>query len=140
MWSRRVIGETEREGGREWELPVGTDFSQNSRPYIVLKFPRNPHAMFVFYWSLLTPNAMLVFHWTWLTITRCLLFIGHALHPHIACFSLAMVYTHAMIVLHWSQLTPTHSLFLVIILLILSTAGVAGNNIHRFIVSQGDIS
>ena len=38
-------------------------------------------------------------------------------------FSLAMVYTHAMLILHWSQLTPMHSLFSVIILLILSMTG-----------------
>ena len=53
---------------------------------------------------------------------RCLLFIGHALPSHDACFSLAMVYTHVMLVVHWSQLTPTHSLFPVINLLVLSTA------------------
>ena len=66
------------------------------------------------------PHAMLVFHWPWFTPTQCLLFIGHSLHPCNACFSLAMIFTHAILVLHWSQLTPTHSLFLVIILLILS--------------------
>ena len=68
-------------------------------------------------------HALLVFHWSWFTPTHCLLFIGHGLYPCNACFSLAMIYTDAMFVLHWSQLILTHSLFLVTILLILSTAG-----------------
>ena len=57
-----------------------------------------------------------------LTPTRCCLLIGRGLHPRKACFSLDMVYIHAMLVLHWSLLSLMHSLFPVIILLILSTA------------------
>ena len=72
--SRRAIGESLHTWRNCWEsvLPAGTDFSQNSRPYIVLKFTHNPHTLFV---------------------------------------------------LHLSQPTATHSLFPVIILLILSMAG-----------------
>ena len=126
---------------------VGTSFSQNSWPYLVLKFPRDSYIMLVFHCSWLTPtqylffighslhphnacfslpkpyiHAMLVFYWPWFTPTQCLLFIFHAFYPCNACFSLAMVYTHAMLALHWSQFTPMHSLFRVIILLFLSMA------------------
>ena len=40
-----------------------------------------------------------------------------------ARLSLGMVYTQTILVLHWSKLTPTHSLFPVIILLVLTRAG-----------------
>ena len=33
------------------------------------------------------------------------------LHPHNACFSLAMVYTCTIILLHWLVLTPMHCMF-----------------------------
>ena len=79
---------------------------------------------------------MLVFHWSRLTPTLCLFFLCHGLHQCITCFSLVTSYihtvlvfhgfghgSHAVLVFHWSRLTPTHSLFPVIILLILSTAG-----------------
>ena len=83
--------ESERERERECTLrscrksgeQTGVDFSQNFRPYVVLKPPRNPH-------------AMLDFGWSWLTPTHCLFFIGHGLHPRNACF-------------HWSRLTSTHA-------------------------------
>ena len=81
-------------------MPAGIDFSQNSRPYIVIKLSSDLH-------------AMLVFHWLHLTPMQCFFFF----------FFLATVYTHAMLFLHWPQHTPTHSLFLVIILLILPTTG-----------------
>ena len=58
---------------RETELPAGTDFIRNSRPYIVLKLQHDPHAMLVFHWSRLTPR-------------HCLFFPGHGLHPRNACF------------------------------------------------------
>ena len=82
---------------RESELSAGTDFSPNSQTLYSLKLPRNPHAM--------------------------LIYIGHGLHPRVCCFSFVTTYTHAMLILCWSQHTPMHSLFLEIILLILSTAG-----------------
>ena len=82
----------------ESEQSVWSYFNQNSRPYIVSKLPRDPHAMLVFHYSRLTP-------------THCLLFIGHGLHLRIAFFLLVTAYSHAMLVLHWSQLTPTHCLF-----------------------------
>ena len=41
---------------------------------------------------------MTVFHCSRLTPTRCLLLIGHVLHPSNACFSLAMVYAHVLFV------------------------------------------
>ena len=83
---------------------MGNEYSQSSTPFRVLKLPSDPcsHAS---------------------SPTKCLFSIGHSLHPHIGCFSLAMVYTHTMLVFHWSQLTPMHCLILVITLLILSTAG-----------------
>ena len=99
---------------RESELPAGTDFSQNSQPYIVLKLSR--------FLPLVTAytNVMLAFHWLWFTPNQCLFSIGHDLHPRNACFSLAMVYTHAMLVLRWLPLIPT---FPVIISLILWMTG-----------------
>ena len=61
---------------------------------------------------------MLVFHWLWFTPTQCLFFIGyvytHTLHPHNACFSLAMVYTYTMLVFHWLWFTPTQCLFFIV--------------------------
>ena len=137
MWSRRAIWENSctQRSCRKSEKPAGTDFSRNSRPYIVLKLSRDTHkACF----SLVTAytHALLVFHGSRLTATHGLFFIRHglhphnvcfslvkayiyamlvfhwySLHPHIACFSLAMVYTLAMLVLLWSQLTHTHCLF-----------------------------
>ena len=62
---RRKFAHTEEPS----ELSVGTDFSQNSTPCIVLQLPCDPHAMF-----------------------------GHGLHPRNACFPLAMVYTNAFLV------------------------------------------
>ena len=44
-----------RRGYRESEQSARTDFSQNSRPYIILKLPCDPHATLIFYWSRLTP-------------------------------------------------------------------------------------
>ena len=99
VWSRRAIGESSHIQRNCWESeqPVGIDFSQNSRPYIVLKLPPNLHTMLIFHWPLLTP-------------LNCLFFLGHSLHPCIACFSLVIAYTLALLVLHWSLLTSTHCL------------------------------
>ena len=85
---------------RESELPAGTNFSQNSRLYIVLKLPRDSH-------------AMLVFHWLQLKPTQCLFFIGHGFQPRDACLSLAMVLTLIMLAFHWSHVTPTQCSFFI---------------------------
>ena len=87
VWSRRVIGESSCtwKSCRESELTARTDFNQNSRLYIVLKLPHDPHTMLVFHWSQLTP-------------TQCLFFIGHDLHPRNGCFPLVTDYTHAFLV------------------------------------------
>ena len=107
---------------QESELPLETDFSPNSRSYIVLRLTRDLQVMLVFHWSRLTPmhwlffigcfslvmaytHALLAFHLSWLS----------------SCFSLAMIYTYAMFFFHLSWLPPMHSLFPVSILLILST-------------------
>ena len=76
VWSRRAIRESKfahTEEPSKSELPVRTDFSQNSWAYIVLKLPCERH-------------AMLIFHWLQLVHTQCLFFIGHDSHPRIPCF------------------------------------------------------
>ena len=102
MWSRRVIGGGEslciQRKHRESKLPAGTDLSQNSWPYIVLKLPRDSHAMLFFYWSWLTPTQCFFFHWPWFTPMQCLLFTGHALHSHNACSPLITAYSHTFLV------------------------------------------
>ena len=92
--SRRAVGESllKQKICQESERSAGTDFSQDSKPYMVLKLPCDTHG------HIFLP-------------TQFLFSIGHSLHPCIACFSLAIVYTHAILVLHWSQLTPMHCLF-----------------------------
>ena len=112
IWCRKAIGESlcTQRSYQESELSVGTDFSQNSRPYIVLKLQCKL-------------RAMLIFHWSLLTLMHCFLCINHSLHPCNSYVSLALVYSQAVLILHWSQLTAMHSLLQVIILLILSTAG-----------------
>ena len=77
-----------RRSRRKSELSAGTDFNQNSRPYIVLKLVRDPHAMLVFYWSRLTPRN--------------------------ACFLLVSAYTHAMLVFQWLWFTHTQYLFTIV--------------------------
>ena len=99
---------------RKSELPTGTDFSQNSRPYIVLKLQRNPHTMHVF-------------HWSWLTPTHCLLFISHSFHPHNACFSLVTAYTHTFLI------SGNHFVDFIYSQMYLSTTST------EFIASQSDI-
>ena len=98
----------------ELELPVGTDFSQICRPYIVLKLPCDPH-------------AMLVFHYSWLTPTQCLFFIGHGLYPHNPCSLSVTAYTHAFFVSgnHFVDFIPGQ------MYLLTTSAG--------FITGQGDI-
>ena len=64
----------------ESELLAGTDLSQNSRFYVILKLPRDPYAMFIFHLSRLKP-------------THCLLFIGHGLHPRNTHSPLVTTYT-----------------------------------------------
>ena len=80
--SRKAVGESSHIQMCSWELeqPTGTDFSQSSKPYIVLKLPHNPHT-----------HAMLVFHCLW--FTQCSFSIGYGLH---SCIFYA------------SGITPTH--------------------------------
>ena len=99
---------------RESEMPVGTDFSQNSWPYLVLKLPCNPHAMLLFYWS-------------WLTPTQYLFFIGHGLHPHDTCSLSVIAYTHAFLVF------GNHFVDFIYSWMYLSTIST------RFIADEGDI-
>ena len=73
--SQRESSHTRRNHWKS-ELPAGTDFNQNSRPYIVLKLPRDQHTILVFHRSRLTP-------------TQCLFFIGYGLHPRDVFFSLS---------------------------------------------------
>ena len=86
VWSRRVIKESlgTWRSCQELENPVETNFSQNSRPYIVLKPTHNLHIMLVFHWS--WPTPMHFFLWSRLTFMQCLFFIGHGLHSCISCF------------------------------------------------------
>ena len=56
-------------------------------------------------------HALFAFHWSWLTPMQCLLFIGHRLYLCNALFPLVTAYTHTLL------------FFLVVTLLILSTAG-----------------
>ena len=48
-----------------------------------------------------------------MTHTQCLLFIGHGLHPKIACFSSVTAYTHALLIFLWSRLKTSKYLFLI---------------------------
>ena len=68
VWSRRAIGESLHTRRKWWEseLPAGTDFSQNSRPYILLILLRDP------YGHAYSP-------------TQCLLSISHCLYTRIVC-------------------------------------------------------
>ena len=50
-----------RKSCQKSELAAGTDFSQNSTPYIALKLSRDPHAVFIFHCSRLTPTHWLLF-------------------------------------------------------------------------------
>ena len=74
VWSRSAIRESSRtrRSCRETEQPAGTDLSQNSRPYIVLKLPRDSHTIVAFPYSRPAP-------------TQYLSSIGHSLHLRIAC-------------------------------------------------------
>ena len=109
VWNRGAIGESSRTQRccRESKHTAETDFSQNSRPYIVLKNPRDLH-------------AMLAFHWLRLSPMQCLFFISYGLHPHISCLFIG----------HSSPprnscypLVTVYTCLPVIPLLILSTAG-----------------
>ena len=91
--NRRESWSTQR-NQRESELLAGTDFSENSRLYVVLKLPKDPHAILSFSLVMAYTYALFVFHWSRLTSTHCLIFLCRGLHPHNA---MAMVYTHSMI-------------------------------------------
>ena len=71
----------------------GTDFSQNSWSYIILKHPHDPHAS-----DTIFTHASLIFHWSELTTTQCLFFIGYSLHLPNAYFQLFTVYSKAFLV------------------------------------------
>ena len=90
----------QRRSCQESDQPAGTDFSQNSRPYIVLKLPRDPCGH--------TSSP-----------TQCSFFIGHVLHPRNDCSPLVTTYTHTFFML-WIS-CPRIACFLVVTLLILST-------------------
>ena len=71
-----------------WESE--TDFSLNSRLYIILKLPYKPYVH--------TASP-----------TQCLFFIGHSLHPCNTCSPLVTAYTHAFF--YASDIMPTYCLF-----------------------------
>ena len=81
VWSRRTVGESlhTQRSYQESEQPAVTDFSQNFRPYIVLKLPHDPpgHSS---------------------SPTLCLFFICHGLLPHSACSPSVTTYTNALLV------------------------------------------
>ena len=83
-WSRRAVRESLHTQRSCWEK---LNFSQNSRPYIILKLPCDPHGH--------ASSHM-----------QCLLSINHGLNPQI--FFCQGYYAHALLVFHWSRLTPTH--------------------------------
>ena len=77
MWSRRAVGvssHTQR-SCQESKLPAESDFSQNSRLYIVLKLSCDLHG-----------HAMFLLNWLRLIPTHCLFSIGHGLDPRISAF------------------------------------------------------
>ena len=78
------------------------NFSQNSRPYIVLKLPCNPHS------HVNSNHAMPFLHWSWFTPMHYLISIGHDLHPHI--FLCLGYHTHTFLLfrssLCWFYLWP----------------------------------
>ena len=78
VWGRRTVGESSctQRSSRESKQPAETDFSQNSRPFIVLELPCDPpiHA---------SSSTECFFHWPWFKLTKCLFSICHSLHPHI---------------------------------------------------------
>ena len=80
VWSRRAVGEGSRTrmSCRESQQPVGTDFNQNSRPYIILKLPRDPH-------SHASPAQSLLFYWSWV-------------HPLIAGSPLVTAYIYSLLI------------------------------------------
>ena len=74
----------------DWTASGKPNFCQNSRPYIVLKLPRDPHGH--------TSSPTPYFSLPWLTPMQCMFSIGYGLHPcifflpqisrpRIACFS-----------------------------------------------------
>ena len=79
VWSRRAIKENLRiqRSCQESEQLVGTNFSQNSKPYIVLELPCDPHD-----------------HSS--SCTQCLFVIG--LHQHNVCSPLVTAYTQVVLV------------------------------------------
>ena len=115
VWCRRAVGESlhPQRSCCESEQQAGTDFSQISRPYIILKFPCDPHGH--------VSSPM-----------QCLFFVGHGIHtsntysplltpthfyhlvtrPRIACFPLLTIYAHAIFITWVSR--PCISVFPVV--------------------------
>ena len=79
--SRRTVKDSARTqmSSRETKQSAGTDFSQNSSPYIVSKFPRHPHG------HTSSPTLYLFFN-------------GYSLHLRNACFPLVTTYTYKLLV------------------------------------------
>ena len=77
--SRSAVGDSSctQSSCRVSDQHVGTNFSQNSRPYIVFKPPGDPHS------HASSPNGILVFHWLWFIPTH---FYVLGSRPRIACF------------------------------------------------------
>ena len=69
VWSKRAVRESShtQRSCREFEQPAGTDFSQDSRSYRVLKLSRDPHR-----------HAS--------SLTHCWISNEHGLHPRIFAF------------------------------------------------------
>ena len=76
VWSMRAVWESSytRRSCRESKQPTRSNFSQNSRPYIVLKYPCDSRA------CASSP-------------TQYLFFIGHGLHPRNPCSPLVTAFT-----------------------------------------------
>ena len=79
VWSWRAVGESFHIQRSCWELeqPMGIDFNQNSRSYIVLKLLCDRHCYALsphndcFLLVMVYTFAMLVLHGSWLTPTYC---------------------------------------------------------------------
>ena len=109
-----------------WKL----NFSQNSRLYLVLKLPCNPHGhasspiegLFYIVYSLSQHNArsplvtvyirtVLIHHWSRLTSAQFSFTIGHGLHPHNSHSPLVTAYIRTILIHHWSRLTSAQFSF-----------------------------
>ena len=99
VWSRRTVGKSSctRRSCRESEQPVGINFNQNSRPYIILynlPHDQNSRPYIILYKLPHDPHD----HAS--SPTQCLFFIVHGLHPRNAYCPLVTAYTQALFVFH----------------------------------------